>query len=224
MDRPMPKWKKVDGHIVVTDWSAYDDAVARLIAKYNLSIFPVPFVGMIGDNAGWLKGGRGTKKSPNGRRTVGVGPKKTPFGSFYDEPEGQRYVIEALTQFSEHAKAKFPGVEFVWYIYDEPPYTVMDVLPKMVKTYVDALKGIKFLVVSTPYADQLEGYDIRVAEFGPSAVNPRIKNFKETWYYQYPSTIDDDNYTRQKGQCFTANSSDIDEQCKLLYKLFHLAD
>ena len=35
---------------------------------------------------------------------------------------------------------------------------------------------------------------------------------------------EDDNYTRQKGQCFTANSSDIDEQCKLLYKLFHLAD
>ena len=194
MSCPSPKWKKKNGHVVVTDWSPYDNEIERLIRNYNFSVFPVPFVGMIGDNAGWFKGGKGVTKSPNGKRTVGTSPKRTPFGSYFDEPEGQRYVIEALTQFSEHAKEKFPGVEFAWYIYDEPPHTVMDILPKMLKTYVDALKDIRFLIVSTPNADKLEHYNIRVAPFGPSAINPRIRNFDETWYYQYPSTITDGFY------------------------------
>ena len=198
MDRPEPKWKKENGHIVVTDWSPYDDEIGRLIKKYNLSTFPVPFVGMLGDNAGWFKGGKGVKKSPNGKRTVGASPKKTPFGGYFDDPEGQQYVIEALTQFADHAKERFPGVTFTWYFYDEPPYTVMDILPKMLKTYVDALKDINFLIVSTPNADKLEHYNIRVAAFGPSAVNPQIRNFDTTWYYQYPSSITDDAYLRNR--------------------------
>ena len=197
MDRPMPKWKMVDGHVVVTDWSPYDSVISHLIEKFNLSTFPVPFVGMLGDNAGWFKGGRGTTKSPNGR-IVGVGSKKTPFGGFFDEPEGQRHVIEALTQFADHAKAKFPGVEFVWYIYDEPSSRVMDVLPKMLKTYKDALKDIRFLIVATPYADRLECYDIRVASFDASSVHPRTRNFGESWYYQYPATIEDAAYLRNR--------------------------
>ena len=197
MDRPMPNWKMADGHVVVTDWSPYDNEISRLIEKFNLTVFPVPFVGMLGDNAGWFKGGRGTTKSPNGR-IVGVGPKKTPFGGFFDEPEGQRHVIEALTQFADHAKAKFPGVEFIWYIYDEPCFGVMDVLPKMLKTYVDALKDIRFLVLATPYADRLERFDIRVASFDASAVHPRTRNFNESWYYQYPATIEDNGYLRNR--------------------------
>ena len=195
---PPPKWKKENGHVVVTDWSPYDDEVSRLIEKYNFSVIPVPFVGMLGDNAGWSKGGKGKRKAPWGKRIVGTTPKKTPFGSYFDEPEGQQYVIEALTQFSAHAKSKFPGVTFAWYIYDEPPYTVMDILPKMLKTYVDALKDINFLVVSTPHADKLEHYNIRVADFGPSSINPRIRNFDTTWYYQYPATIADDAYLRNR--------------------------
>ena len=198
MSRPSPKWKKENGHVVVTDWSPYDDEIGRLIKKYNLSTFPVPFVGMLGDNSGWFKGGRGVTNSPSGKRTVGASPKKTPFGSYFDEPEGQRYVIEALEQFAAHAKEKFPGVTFTWYIYDEPPYTVMDVLPKLLKAYVDALKDIKFLIVSTHYADRLERYNIRVAAFGPSSVNPRIRNFDTTWYYQYPAMITDDMYLRNR--------------------------
>ena len=35
---------------------------------------------------------------------------------------------------------------------------------------------------------------------------------------------DNDSYTRKRGRCFTANSSDIVEQCDLLCKLFHIAD
>lgn len=198
MDRPLPKWKKENGHVVVTDWSPFDSEIERLVKAYNLSTFPVPFVGMLGDNAGWFKGDRGVKKSANGRRTVGMAPKKTPFGGYFDDPEGQRYVIEALTQFAVHAKSKFPGVTFTWYIYDEPPYTVMDILPKMLKTYVDALKDINFLIVSTPNADKLEHYNTRVAAFGPSSVNPQIRNFDTTWYYQYPAMITDDMYLRNR--------------------------
>jgi len=193
MKRPMPKWKLVDGHVVVTDWSPYDDEISRLIEKFNLSVFPVPFVGMLGDNSGWFKGKRGVKKASSGRM-VGVAPKETPFGSYFDEPEGQRYVIEALTQFAAHAKERFPGIEFIWYIYDEPPYTVMDVLPKMINVYEEALKDIRFLVVDTPYSDRLKHFDIRVASFGPSAIHPRVNNFDESWYYQYPATIEDGAY------------------------------
>ena len=193
MERPEPKWKMENGHVVVTDWSPFDGEIERLIGRYNLSTFPVPFVGMLGDNAGWFKGNRGLKKSPWGR-TVGVAPKETPFGGYFDEPEGQRHVIEALTQFAAHAKAKFPGVTFNWYIYDEPPDSVMDVLPKMLKTYVDALPGIKFLIVHTPFADRFERYNIRVASFCPSSVNPQTRNFDTTWYYQYPAEITDEKY------------------------------
>ena len=198
MERPSPKWKKENGHVVVTDWSPFDTEIERLVKTYNFSTFPVPFVGMLGDNAGWFKGDRGVKKSPNGRRTVGAAPKKTPFGGYFDDPEGQGYVIDALSQFAAHAKEKFPGATFTWYIYDEPPYTVMDILPKMLKTYVDALKDIKFLVVSTPNADRLEHYNIRVASFGPSSVNPQIRNFDTTWYYQYPAVITDGEYLRNR--------------------------
>ena len=193
MERPEPKWKMENGHVVVTDWSPFDGEIERLVGKYNLSTFPVPFVGMLGDNAGWFKGNRGLKKSPWGR-TVGVAPKATPFGSYFDEPDGQRYVIEALSQFAAHAKAKFPGVSFNWYIYDEPPDSVMDVLPKMLKTYVDALPDIKFLIVHTPFADRFERYNIRVAAFDTSSVNSRVRNFDATWYYQYPSVITDEKY------------------------------
>lgn len=197
MQRPMPKWKKADGRVVVTDWSPYDDEIGRLIETFGLSTFSVPFVGMLGDNSGWFKGGRGTMTRPNGR-TVGTTPKNTPFGGYFDDEEGQRAVIDALTQFAAHAKERFPGVSFYWYIYDEPPVHVMDVLAKMLKTYRDALKEIKFMIVSTPYADRLDGYDVRVADFGPSAVHPRTVNFATSWYYQYPASIADAEYLRNR--------------------------
>ena len=194
---PPPKWKFENGRVVITDWTPYDGEVERLAAKYNFSTFPVPFVGMLGDNQGWFKGdgGRGVKTSPEGR-TVGNGPKETPFGGFFDEPDGQRHVIEALSQFAAHAKEKFPSAMFCWYIYDEPPYDVMDVLPKLVKTYVDALPQIKFLVVHTTDADRLEHYGIRVAHFDPATVNPQVRNFETSWYYQYPAVITDSDYLR----------------------------
>lgn len=206
MERPSPKWKMENGRVVVTDWAPYDNEIERLVAKYNLSVFPVPFVGMLGDFNGWFKGNgdRGVTKSPWGR-TVGVAPMNTPFGSHFDEPEGQRHVIEALSQFSVHAKEIFPGVMFTWYIYDEPPDSVMDVLPKMLKAYVDALKDIKFLVVHTPAADKLERYNIRVASFDPSCINPPVReydaagrNFDTSWYYQYPASISDEDYLRNR--------------------------
>ena len=43
MDRPMPKWKMVDGHVVVTDWSPYDDAVSRLNGSFDKLLRAVVF-------------------------------------------------------------------------------------------------------------------------------------------------------------------------------------
>lgn len=206
MERPSPKWKMEDGRVVVTEWKPFDDEIERLVAKYNLSVFPVPFVGMLGDFNGWFRGSgdRGVTNSPWGR-TVGIAPKETPFGGHFDEPEGQRHVIDALLQFSAHAKERFPGVLFTWYIYDEPPDSVMDVLTKLVKAYVDVLKDIKFLVVHTPAADRLERYNIRVATFDPSCINPPVRdyeadgrNFDTSWYYQYPASISDEDYLRNR--------------------------
>lgn len=219
MERPDPKWKMENGHVVVTDWSPFDSEIERLISKYNLSTFPVPFVRMLGDNSGWFKGDRGLKKSPWGR-TVGVAPEGTPFGSYFDEPDGQRYVIEALTQFAAHAKAKFPGVTFNWYIYDEPPDSVMDVLPKMLKTYVDALPDINFLIVHTPFADRFERYNIRVAAFDTSSVNSHVRNFDTTWYYQYPSVITDEKYLQNRfftWQVYRGNGEGVLLWCAAYY-------
>jgi hypothetical protein len=198
LKRPMPKWKLENGRVVVTDWSPYEDEVLRLNREYGFTTIPCPFVGMLGDNAGWFKSkGRGTLKRKNGR-TVGDGAPQTPFGGYHDEPTGQGRVIDALGQFLSRAKERFPDITFTWYIYDEPCYDVMDVLPGVIKAYSKALPELNLFIVATPYAAKLPPYHTRVASFCNANINPQIVNFRETWYYQYASTIDDGNYLRNR--------------------------
>lgn len=212
LKRPMPKWKIENGHVVVTDWTPYEEEVRRLNKEYGFTTIPCPFVGMLGDNAGWFKSkGRGVIKKKNGR-TVGDGAPATPFGGFHDEPVGQGYVIDAMRQFLEMAKEKFPNINFTWYIYDEPCYDVMNVLPKMIKVYSEALPGLNLFMVDTPYSDSLPPYHTRVASFSSATINPQVVNFKESWFYQYTATIEDGNYLRNRfypWQVYMANGCGV---------------
>lgn len=198
LKRPVPKWELRDGKVIVTDWSPYFDEVRRLNREYGFTTIPCPFVGMLGDNAGWFKSkGRGVIKKKNGR-TVGDGAPATPFGGFHDEPVGQGRVIDALSQFLVLAKKEFPYINFTWYIYDEPCYDVMDVLPKMVGVYGRALPDLNLFMVDTPYSAKLPPYHTRVAGFNRANINPQVVNFKETWFYQYAASIEDGNYLRNR--------------------------
>lgn len=195
---PMPKWRLENGRVVVTDWAPFENEVRRLNREYGLKVFPCPFIRMLGDNSGWFKSkGRGVIKKKNGR-TVGDGAPATPFGGYYDEPVGRQRVIEALRQFLSFAKSRLAGLDFFWYIYDEPCHGVMDSLPGVVKAYADALPELDLLVVTTPYADVLPSFRTRGVPFDERAVNPRIVNFRETLYYQYASTIEDSEYFRNR--------------------------
>ena len=212
LKRPMPKWKLENGRVIVTDWSPYEDEVERLNKEYGFTTIPYPFVGMLGDNSGWFKSkGRGVIKKRNGR-TVGDGAPATPFGGFHDEPVGQGYVIDALGQFLERAKTKFKGITFTWYIYDEPCYNVMDVLPQVIKAYSKALPELNLFMVDTPYSASLPPYHTRVASFSSATINPQVVNFKESWFYQYVSTIADGGYLRNRfypWQVYMANGSGV---------------
>ena len=219
LKRPMPKWELKDGKVVVTDWSPYFDEVRRLNREYGFTTIPYPFVGMLGDNSGWFKSkGRGVIKKKNGR-TVGDGAPATPFGGFHDEPVGQGRVIDALSQFIDLAKKEFPHITFTWYIYDEPCYDVMEVLPKIVGAYGKALPELNLFMVDTPYSAKLPPYHTRVAGFNKANIKPQVVNFKETWFYQYAATIEDGNYLRNRfypWQVYMANGCGV-----LLWNVIH---
>ena len=217
--RPKPKWKLTNGQVEVTDWSPYENEILRLNREYGFTVFPCPFVGMIGDNSGWFKSkGRGVIKKKNGR-TVGAKAPATPFGGYFDEPEGQGRVISALRQFLQYAKNRFTGFTFTWYIYDEPCYSVMETLPEIIKTFTRALPELNILIVATPYTEGFESYHTRVAGFDRNSINPQNINFKESWYYQYASTIDDFSYLRNRfytWQVYMADGSGV-----LLWNVIH---
>jgi hypothetical protein len=117
-----------------------------------------------------------------------------------------------LRQSFEMAKEKFPNINFTWYIYDEPCYDVMNVLPKVIKVYSEALPGLNLFMVDTPYSDSLPPYHTRVASFSSATINPQVVNFKESWFYQYTATIEDGNYLRNRfypWQVYMANGCGV---------------
>jgi hypothetical protein len=181
-----PKWKKVNGSVVVTDWSATDASIRELRDKYHFRIIRVPLLRMLGDNGGWfISKGRKTRKKWG--RTVGAEPPATPFGSYYDAPEGLKYVTEYARQFLDHAKKEFPDIRFYWYIYDEVPGDVFRQLIPIMAEIKKQVPDLELMIVGG--RAELPPYDIQVSSFNRPSVRTTLNNYKGKWYYQWKNTI-----------------------------------
>ena len=181
-----PKWKKVNGSIVVTDWSGTDESIRNLRDRYHFSIIRIPLLRMLGDNGGWfISKGRKTKKKWG--KTVGAEPPATPFGSYYDKPDGLKYVSEYARQFLDHAKKEFPDIRFYWYIYDEVPGDNFRQLIPIMKTLKEQVPDLNLMIVAG--RAELPQYDIQVSSFNRPSVKITLDNYKEKWFYQWKNTI-----------------------------------
>lgn len=188
MSIPAPEWKLVDGKVRITNWEPFDKAVEEMRKKYNFNFVKIPLLKMLGDNAGWFKS-PGRKTMTRWKRLVGAEPPATPFGGYYDTPEGIRYVADYSKQFLEHMKAKFPGVRPFWYIYDELPFDNIYSFGEVVKNLKREVPGLPLFVVGGPNTNRLSGLEICCTSFNPCSVYSPGNNSKEHWYYQWANSI-----------------------------------
>lgn len=183
---PAPKWKKIKGSVVVTDWSPCDEAIRKLRDRYHFHDIRIPILRMLGDNGGWFKT-KGRKTRKKWGRTVGAEPPATPFGSYYDDPQGIKFVAEYARQFLDHAKKEFPDIRFYWYIYDEVPFDNYRQLIPILKALKERVPDLKLMIVAG--RAELPPYDIEVTPFTRPGVNARLKNAGEIWFYQWKNSI-----------------------------------
>ena len=188
-----PKWKIENGELKIYDWSVFDAEVEHRVKKYNQRNFPVPILRMRGDNGGWFaKGGKRLDK-----------PGKSSFGNFnMISPEGLKYAGQYAKQFCDHVKAKFPGVDFYAYIYDEPPAKVHAEL----KIYLDAVhKAAPELKVFIPklVTDQIGYVHTFCVPLAPGYYHPdlhaeHVKKGGGIWFYNWNSRLSNHDYIHNR--------------------------
>ena len=186
---PTPKWKVVNGEVVITDWTPFDKAVGEIYGKYKFSWIRLTPLGMIGDNSGWFKSpGRKTRKTRWGR-TIGAEPPGTPFGSYYDAPEGIRLVTSYTRAFGKHLREKYPHLRPFWYIYDEVPEHIKAPLAKIMEELKKGDPDIPLFVVGGPHSNKLPSFRTCGVVLNHSSVYSPGTNYKESMYYQWRSSI-----------------------------------
>ena len=185
-ERPLFKVEK--GKLTITDWSKFDADIEKRHKVYGQINFPVPYLGMMGDNWGWFP------KSGDRKR-----PRTSPFGKFrWNSPEGLKYAGQYAALFTAHVKEKFPGLNFYAYIYDEPPARVHAEL----KMILDSIhKAAPELKIFTPKEVLKEiGYTHTFCvPFSPGRYKPEIheehfRNGGDIWYYNWHVRMGDHNY------------------------------
>jgi len=191
-----PKWKIINGHVVITDWKPFDESLEKMIREYHFFNFPV--LRMIGDNAGWFKS-PGRRTHIRWKRLVGSEPPKTPFGGYYDEPVGLGYVIDYAKAFLAHTKEKYPQIDFYYYIYDEVPFDIYKDLAPILKKLTEAVPDLKIMLVAGTYGDLLPPYYTKVSPLDGASIYSSARNFQEHWYYQFVSSLDPARYLAARG-------------------------
>ena len=189
MKIPAPQWKIVNDEVIVTDWSAFDRAVENIYGKYNFSYIRIPPLGMLGDNGGWFKSpGRKTIKNRWGR-TVGEAAPNTPFGGYFDEPQGIKRVTSYTKAYLKHLKEKFPHLRPFWYIYDEVPLHIKESLSKIMTELKKGDPDIPFMIVGGPHSNKLPAFDICTTSLNMGSVYSAGSNFKTQLFYQWKNDI-----------------------------------
>ena len=183
-----PKFKVENGKLTITDWSGFDADIEKRSKIYKQINFPVPYLGMMGDNWGWFPRTKDRKK-----------PRRSPFGNFnWLSPDGLKYAGQYAKLFTEHVKEKFPDLNFYAYIYDEPPARVH----KDLKVILDSLhKAAPELKVFIPKEVLKEiGYThtfcvpLSPGRYKPAIHAEHFRNGGDIWYYNWTVRISDHNY------------------------------
>ncbi|MBR7138643.1 MAG: hypothetical protein IKD44_03785 [Lentisphaeria bacterium] len=182
-----PVFKVENGKLTVTDWSGFDKDIELRHKVYKQINFPVPYLGMMGDNWGWFN------KKDRSR------PRKSPFGNFnWLSPEGLKYAGQYAALFTAHVKKKFPGLNFYAYIYDEPPARVHKDLKVILDSVHKAAPDLKVFIPKEVIKDI--GYThtfcvpLSPGRYKPLIHDEHYRNGGDIWYYNWTVRISDHNY------------------------------
>jgi hypothetical protein len=183
-----PEFKVENGKLTVTDWSKFDADVEKRHKIYKQINFPVPYLGMMGDNWGWFPRDKRRNK-----------PRQSPFGKFnWLSPEGLKYAGQYAKLFTEHVKEKFPGLNFYAYIYDEPPARVHKDLKVILDSLHKAAPELKIFIPKEVLKDI--GYThtfcvpLSPGRYKPAIHDRHFRSGGDIWYYNWTVRISDHNY------------------------------
>ena len=193
MPPPAPVFEIRNGNLVVTDWSKFDENISHRSKVYGQKNFPVPYLGMKGDNGGWFM--------PKGKR--GDHPGKSPFATGKNmfgliSPEGLKYAGQFAAAFTAHVKEKFPGLVFYSYIYDEPPAKVYADLTKLTRAIHAAAPDLK-IFVPKHVTDEIGYVHTFCVPLGPGHLKPElhaahVKKGGDIWYYNWRVRLSNHDY------------------------------
>ncbi len=181
-----PKWKIENGKLTITDWTGFDSKVEEWHNKYGMQSIPLPVFAMLGDNSGWW----GSDRSKPGNTQFN--------GLSWASDEGLKYAGQFAKQFTDHVKARFPGINFYAYLYDEPPSKVRADLNNILNTLHQAAPDLKIFITKQVSKDI--GYvHTWCVPMAPGYLNPELQKAElnaghDIWYYNWRVDIDPYNY------------------------------
>lgn len=182
---PRPAVTIENNTLTVTDWSKFDQRVSELRDRYGFRVFPVPYLGMMGDYFGWF-----TKD-----RQAGNGP----FGKYpLLSDTGLKLTGEYARQFTEHVEKKFPELTFFAYLYDEPAEKIRPEVRKLTDSLHRSAPGLK-IFIPMEVADNAGYVHTWCVPFGDVYVDLEKQKIKQdaghdVWYYNWKVQLDDSKY------------------------------
>lgn len=186
---PRPRWEIRHAELQVVDWSEFDNRVRHWHATCGLRQFPAAGFWMMGDNSGWFS---------KNRRVDEVQFAGYPILS----AEGLRYMGQYARQFTTHVAETFPELEFLAYIYDEPPPAVYADLKKLLD-YLHAAAPDLRIFIPKSVTDEIGYVHTWCVPFSPGYLQPERQAQetalgKQVWYYNWPVRLDDFDYIRNR--------------------------
>lgn len=197
---PMPKYKLENGRLIITGFDDFDRYIQRRIDRDNMTIFPVPYLYFFGDTGGFYKG----------RERV--------FGkALYNSPEGKQYLGDYARQFQEHVKKKFPNVEFLAYIWDEPRGNVeVDSLLKSIRAGSPDITLFLTVPVRYAYPEVNVFCDAFQPYFKPT-FRKKLPNAR-FWIYNWPASLNSVEYLQTR--LFPLKAYFNDAEGALIWQIF----
>ena len=186
---PYPPYTIKNGKLTVTDWSVFDKDVELRNKVYGQISFPVPYLGMLGDNGGWFR-----KKGEDRSK-----PRNSPFGNFsWISPDGLKYAGQFAAQFTAHVKKRFPALNFYAYLYDEPAAKVHADLKLILDSIHKAAPELKIFIPKEQ--NGAIGYThtfcvpLSPGHYKPAQQDEHMRKGGDIWYYNWSVRISNHNY------------------------------
>ena len=184
-----PEFKIENGKLTVTSWAKFDAEIEMRHKVYDQLHFPVPMLGMMGDNWGWFR----PKGEDRGK------PRKSPFckGSLIS-PDGLKYAGQYAALFTAHVKEKFPHLNFYAYLYDEPPARVHADLKILLDAVHKAAPDLK-IFIPKDVIDEIGYVHTFCVPMSPGKIRPprheeHFRKGGDIWYYNWRVSMSNHDY------------------------------